>query len=71
MSEINIKDPNEIYYEIYKNAIQKAINLKKNTIAAFLNAKNIKLKYNLEDLDDDINLENNININLEEINNMS
>ena len=66
MSEINIKEPDEIYYEIYKNAILKANNLKKNTIEAFLNAKNIKLKYNLEDLD--LDLEDNIDNNLQEMN---
>ncbi len=47
--KINIRDPQEIYYEIYKNALIKANTLKRNTIEAFLNAKNIKLKYNLED----------------------
>ena len=54
-NNINIRDAEEIYYEIYKNALIKANNLKKNTIEAFLNAKNIKIKYNLEDLD--LNLE--------------
>ena len=52
--KINIRDPQEIYYEIYKNALIKANTLKRNTIEAFLNAKNIKLKYNLEDLDLDV-----------------
>lgn len=52
--KINIRDPQEIYYEIYKNALIKANTLKRNTVEAFLNAKNIKLKYNLEDLDLDV-----------------
>lgn len=52
--KINIRDPQEIYYEIYKNALIKANTLKRNTIEAFLNAKNIKLKYNLEDMDLDV-----------------
>lgn len=68
-SEINIKEPQEIYYEIYKNALQKANALKKNTIEAFLNAKNIKVKYNLEDLD--LNLEDNYDEEIEELNNLN
>jgi hypothetical protein len=55
--KINIKDPQEIYYEIYKNALVKANTLKRNTIEAFLNAKNIKSKYNLEDLDLELDLD--------------
>lgn len=67
-SHINIREPTEIYYEIYKNALEKANALKKNTIEAFLAAKNIKLKYNLEDLDlnIDLDLENNSS-NIDEI----
>ena len=66
--EINIKEPSEIYYEIYKNALFKANTLKKNTIEAFLNAKNIKLKYNLEDLDLDVEDENE---DIEEVSNLN
>ena len=55
--KINIREPQEIYYEIYKNAIIKANTLKRNTIAAFLNAKNIKSKYSLEDLELDLDLD--------------
>ena len=63
-SEINIREPQEIYYELYRNALQKAIDLKKNTVEAFLKAKNIKLKYNLEELD----LENNYDEDIENLN---
>lgn len=66
-NEINIKDPTEIYYEIYKNALYKANTLKRNTIQAFLNAKNIKSKYNLEELDLDLDLEDE-DENIEEVN---
>ena len=61
LSNINIKQPMEIYYDIYKNALIKANELKRNTIEAFLTAKNIKLKYNLADLD----LDSNIGLNLD------
>ncbi len=66
--KINIRDPQEIYYEIYKNALIKANTLKRNTIEAFLNAKNIKLKYNLEDLDLDVDddLDDDLDTDLDE-----
>tara|TARA_B100000902_G_scaffold389513_1_gene436795 strand:+ start:7380 stop:8645 length:1266 start_codon:yes stop_codon:yes gene_type:complete len=67
ISEINIKEPTEIYYEIYKNALIKANTLKRNTIQAFLNAKNIKSKYNLEELDLDIDDEDEY---IEEVNSL-
>lgn len=49
---MNLKSQNEIYYEIYKTALQKAKDIRKNAIEAFLNAKNIKVKYGLDDLTD-------------------
>ena len=66
--KINIRDPQEIYYEIYKNALIKANTLKRNTVEAFLNAKNIKLKYNLEDLDLDVDddLDDDLDTDLDE-----
>ena len=50
-NEISLKTPNDIYYELYKTAIKKAKDIRKNAIEAFLQAKNIKTKYSLEDLD--------------------
>lgn len=47
---ISIKSRDEIYLEIYKKAKQKAKEIRKNAIEAFLEAKNIKAKYNLESL---------------------
>ena len=49
---ISLKNPNEVYFEIYKDARKKAKDLRKNTLAAYLDAKNIKTKYMLEEIDD-------------------
>ena len=50
---IDIKSHEEIYLELYKNAKQKAKEIRKNAIAAFLEAKQIKNKYNLDILDNE------------------
>jgi hypothetical protein len=55
-----LKDPQEIYYEIYKVAKRKAREHKVKSITHYLEAKNIKNQYLLEDIDesdpdDDIN----------------
>ena len=47
-----IKSRDEIYLEVYKKAKKKAKEIRKNAIEAFLEAKNIKTKYNLETLVD-------------------
>ena len=47
---IEIKTRDEIYLEIYKKAKKKAKEIRKNAIEAFLQAKNIKSKYNLDSL---------------------
>ena len=49
---IELKTHDTIYLEIYKKAKQKAKEIRKNAIQAFLEAKNIKIKYNLNALDD-------------------
>jgi hypothetical protein len=49
---INLKNPNEVYYEIYKVAREKAKQLRKVAMEAFLEAKEIKSKYMLSDFDD-------------------
>ncbi len=58
---LELKSQTEIYLDIYKIAKKKAKEIRKNAINAFLEAKKIKLKYNLESLvnsdssdDDDI-----------------
>jgi hypothetical protein len=52
-NSITLKKPNQVYYEIYKQALKKARQSKKEAILAFLEAKNIKKTYMLEDLSDD------------------
>ena len=49
--EFLLKNPVEVYTEIYKNAKSKAKQLKTAAITAFLEAKEIKDKYHLEDSD--------------------
>ena len=52
---IILKKPNEVYYEQYRIAKQKAIELRENALNAMLAAKNIKLTHQLvdEDSEDD------------------
>jgi hypothetical protein len=52
LESITLKKPNQVYYEIYKKAREKAKECKKVAIAAYLEAKNIKNTYMLEDNDD-------------------
>ena len=49
---IEIKTHDSIYLEIYKKAKQKAKEIRKNAIQAFLEAKNIKIAYNLNTIND-------------------
>lgn len=51
LNTIKLKKPNEVYYEIYKEARNKAKEAKKMAIIAYLEAKNIKKTYMLDDLD--------------------
>jgi len=51
--EMNLKNPNEVYIEIYKVARTKAKQLKTAALEAFLDAKMIKSRYMLDDLDID------------------
>ncbi len=47
-----LKKPNDVYYEIYKIAKEKAKAAKKKALEAFLEVKNIKNTYLLTDLED-------------------
>jgi hypothetical protein len=74
-NEIKLKKPNEVYWEIYKIAKQKAKQHKKAAISAYLEAKNIKKTYLLEDMDNSDSSDNEDNdsdsdIIKQEINNM-
>jgi arsenate reductase-like glutaredoxin family protein len=56
---IKLKNKNEVYKEIYHAALEKAKHMRNVAIQAFLEAKEIKTKYLLSDLDDsDEELEN-------------
>ena len=52
METITLKKPNEVYYNLYKQARKKAKEAKKTAVIAYLEAKNIKKTYMLENLDD-------------------
>ena len=49
---ISLKKPNEVYYEIYRNARQKAKECRLKTVEAYLEAKQIKTKYMLYDIEE-------------------
>ena len=49
LETITLKKPNQVYYELYKEARKKAKECKKEAILAYLKAKNIKQTYMLED----------------------
>jgi DNA/RNA endonuclease YhcR with UshA esterase domain len=51
--KIKIKKPNDIYYEIYKAAKEKARNARKLAFDAYLEVKKIKNTYMLDDSDSD------------------
>jgi hypothetical protein len=52
LESITLKKPNQVYYEIYKKAREKAKEAKKEALLAFLEAKNIKKTYMLDDIDE-------------------
>lgn len=49
---VKLKKPNEVYFEMYKKAREKAKQVKKAAILAYLEAKNIKKTYMLDNLDE-------------------
>jgi hypothetical protein len=52
LEKINLKKPNQVYFELYKEARNKAKIAKRNAILAYLEAKNIKKTYLIENLND-------------------
>ena len=52
LETLQLKKPNQVYYEIYQKAREKAKDAKKNAIAAYLEMKNIKKTYMLDDIDE-------------------
>ena len=56
--EILLKKPKDVYFEIYKAAREKAKHMKQAAVKAYLEVRNIKTKYMLDDLttsDDEFN----------------
>jgi hypothetical protein len=49
---ITLKKPNQVYFELYKEARNKAKEAKKSAILAYLEAKNIKKTYMIENIND-------------------
>lgn len=52
LETMTLKKPNQVYYELYKEARQKAKIAKKMAIIAYLEAKNIKKSYMIENLNE-------------------
>jgi hypothetical protein len=52
LETIQLKKPNQVYFEIYKEARKKAKEAKRCAILAYLEAKNIKKTYMLDNLND-------------------
>lgn len=51
LEAITLKQSNQVYYDIYKKAREKAKQAKKDAIMAYLEVKNIKKTYMIEDMD--------------------
>lgn len=51
---ISLKNRNDIYYEMYRDALTKAKEAKDLALSKFMEAKQIKNKYMLEDIDSDL-----------------
>ena len=58
---LNLKKKNDIYYEMYREALKRAKSSKDLALTQFLEAKRIKNTYMLEDLDDSDLEEDSIN----------
>ena len=52
LETLQLKNPNQVYYEIYQKARENAKEAKKNAIVAYLEMKNIKKTYMLDDIDE-------------------
>ena len=52
LETMTLKKPDEIYYKIYKEAKKKAKQAKTTALIAFMEAKNIKKTYLLNDIED-------------------
>jgi len=51
-TSLKLKKPDEVYYDLYKQAKEKAKQARKEAISLFLEAKSIKAKYMLNEIDE-------------------
>jgi uncharacterized protein YjbI with pentapeptide repeats len=72
LETIQLKKPNQVYYDLYMKSKKKAKEAKQKAILAYLEVKNIKKMYNLNDLEDedenDSDNQSDFNIDLEDLN---
>lgn len=66
--KLKLKKPNEVYYEIYKITREKAKQHKQAAVAHYLEAKNIKNSYLLENIDSDDSSDEEITSDSDKIN---
>ena len=57
LETFTLKQPTQVYYELYKEAREKAKIAKKAAILAYLEAKNIKKTYMLDNIDNDSDID--------------
>ena len=62
---IDLKDSHEVYNDIYKEAIRKAKKMRTSAVNAFMEAEKIKLKYNLQHIDEYSDSDSDISISQE------
>jgi len=62
---VQLKNRNDVYYKMYKDAIKKAKEARDLALSSFLEAKRIKNTYMLDDVDSDSDLEED-NLNFEQ-----
>ena len=51
LNTITLKKPKEVYLDIYRKTLDKARKAKKEALKEYLNAKNIKKQYLLDDIE--------------------
>jgi hypothetical protein len=56
LEAIQLKKPTQVYYELYQKAKEKAKEAKKTAIDAYIEMKNIKTTYMIDDVDSDSDL---------------
>jgi len=61
---LQLKKPSQVYYDLYKEARERAKAAKKNAIIAYLEAKNIKKTYMIDNLDEN---ESDIDAEIDEV----